>query len=359
MPPPRSPGQLVEGAEVHQAGARAAGHRRRSGEVCTDQQQLHVRRQHRPQHSGQPRLRLATGQHHQPAGLRSQPHRLAHALRRVGRAELDATAGVQQGVEAATGDGVLAAEHREIQSVLVGPGSHRGRHRHGGLEVLGVAVGPAVVVHDHGEVAASRVVVLPDLELVGLGRGSPVDVTQLVTGHVLPQGVEGEVAHRDLVARDPLLVTDHPGTERLHRDHPRQHQQLRGGRPALGPPEQPERVGTPGGDRTDRDHPAVQAGERDPFLDDPVAVQRRQADQVRDPDAGTSTSGPGSGRNPPLVAESTTSASSPATVRGGETTRPTRARRRISARAPATIAITALATHSSWNTGQPPTVSTT
>ena len=77
----------------------------------------------RPERStpGQVRRRRAAGDHDQPAGLRSEPHRLTCCLHAVGDPGLDAAAGVEDAVQPAPGDRVLTAQHREVDAVAVGP----------------------------------------------------------------------------------------------------------------------------------------------------------------------------------------------------------------------------------------------
>ena len=64
-----------------------------------------------------------------------------------------------------------------------------------------------------------------------LRRRAPVDVAQVVTGDVLPQGVEGQVALADRVGRDPFEVAQQSGAERLDRHQVRTHEHLAHRRP--------------------------------------------------------------------------------------------------------------------------------
>ena len=66
---------------------------------------------------------------------------------------------------------------------------------------------------------------------------------QVVTGHVLPQGVEGEVAHRDLVARQALEVEDTAPRERRTTTRGRTQSSSRPPPGARATEQQPERVG--------------------------------------------------------------------------------------------------------------------
>ena len=73
---------------------------------------------------------------------------------------------------------------------------------------------------------APRLVELPDEQLSGLGRGAPVHVPQVVAGDVLAQRVEGEVAHRQLLARRTVEVVGQSSGEDGQVGHPRRHEQL-------------------------------------------------------------------------------------------------------------------------------------
>ena len=78
-----------------------------------------------------------------------------------------------------------------------------GRHRHGPLQrEAGVGRAPQVE-HDRGGARPGLLVLAHD-QLAGPGRGAPVDVAQVVAGHVLPQAAEA-VAARGL---DHLAVAD-------------------------------------------------------------------------------------------------------------------------------------------------------
>ena len=160
--------------------------------------------------------------------------------------------------------------------------------------------------------------VLPDLQRVRLGRRPPVHVPQLVAGDVLAQRVEGQVAHRDLVAGRALLVADHAEPEGLRPTIRGSTSSSAAGDQRSSQRSRRERVGAPRGHRTDRDHPATQVGELDPLLDD-LPTQGPEPDQVlgpvpgqRDQRAGHRDPGRAAGGHPDL-------ASSPAIVRGGET----------------------------------------
>ena len=118
-------------------------------------------------------------------------------------------------------------------------------------------VGPHAqrVVDDERDVAAPRVEVLPDEQpgVVGdghrLGRRPPVHVPQVVTGHVLAQRVEGQVALGHRVGRDALEVAQQARAQRVHRHHRRPDQDLDHVGPLDVAREHRQRVAAPRGGR--------------------------------------------------------------------------------------------------------------
>ncbi len=215
-----------------------AGHERRVGRVDGQVGAQH----HRPDVAGELRPRLlyaggvrgAAGDDHQLAGVRGvlggptggvqqvtgSPHRETAGVehRSGGSAHLLATAGEGEG------EVVLREAHH-----------HRGGDAHRQLELGGPGVGLGAFVDQHDDMAAPGVVVLPDVQLTGPRRRPPVHVAQVVAADVLAQGMEREVAHRDLVARRALEVAHEADAECVDRDHPRPDEEIdrrRPGRPA-------------------------------------------------------------------------------------------------------------------------------
>ena len=118
--------------------------------------------------------------------------------------------------------------------------------------------------------------VLPHEQLAGPRRRTPVHVPQVVAGHVLAQRVEGEVAHRQLVAGDPLEVAQLADGQPGEVDGRGAHQELDRLGPADASREQPDRVGAPVEHRTDRDHPAPRGRDHERLLVGTSRPQRRQ-----------------------------------------------------------------------------------
>ena len=165
---------------------------------------------------------------------------------------------VEHGPGRHAGDPLGAADQADV--VLLARSAHHQRGGDGDAELVLLigAIGIRRGVEDDGRVVASGVVVLPDQQLARAGRGAPVHVAQVVAGDVLAQRVEGQVAHRDAVARHALEVAHLPGPERGQQRHPRPDVELDRVAPAHAPAQQPQRIGAGGDGRADVEHPALE-----------------------------------------------------------------------------------------------------
>ena len=210
-------------------------------------------------------LGVGTADEEGEAGVAGQLGGLPAGLDDAAVAEVGAADRVEREVAVGsrrTGRGVRAADEGDVELVEHRAHGDRRRDRHRRLEVVGVGPGREPVVHHDRGVAAARVEVLPDQQgrLAGGGhhlrRRAPVDVAQVVTGDVLAEGVEGQVALADRVGGDSLEVSQEAGAERLHRDEVRAHQHLAHRRPHHVAGEDADRVAAPGHGRADRDHAA-------------------------------------------------------------------------------------------------------
>ena len=187
--------------------------------------------------------------------------RVAHALRGAPPREVPPAAQV----------GVEVVGHRSQ--------GDRCRRRHRDLEVPGRGVGRLLVVDEDRDVAAPCLVVLADQQLAGLRGGAPVDVAQIVARHVLPQRVEGQVAHRELLARRAVQVADHPSREHRQADHLGCDEQLGGDADRHRALHQAQRIGPQVPRRTHGVAPARKAGEREDLLVVGVRTQEREPDR--------------------------------------------------------------------------------
>ena len=112
-------------------------------------------------------------------------------------------------------------------------------------------------------VAAAGLVVLADQQLARLGRGAPVHVAQVVAGDVLAQRVEGQVAHRELLAGRTVEVVGQAAGEERQVRHPRCDEQLERGLRCRSGGDQPDGVGLLVGSRAHAVHPARHRRQRD------------------------------------------------------------------------------------------------
>ena len=179
--------------------------------------------------------------------------------------------------ESAPARGTRTGHHeRDAAGVSDGSRADRCRRPDGELELGIVEVCPRFEVEQDHEPAATRLLELSHHEGARLRRAAPVDVASVVAGHVLAQGVEGDVARGEVTRGKALEVTDEAGAERADRHRAGVHPQLC----RLGPddlaPHEADGVGTHGSGGADRHDPPPVGGNRELLVERAAARQTRK-----------------------------------------------------------------------------------